>query len=69
MEEIYKVKLESTNSLKDCAYSSTKNEYIDLTEGYILVKKGDLNYLFDNFKVISVEYVGNLFSRNNLEEK
>lgn len=61
MEEIYRIELENNNSLKDTAYSKKKNKYIELECGYILAKKTDLNYLFDNFKVISVEYIGKLF--------
>lgn len=68
MEEIYKVKLEASSYLKDKAFSQTKNEYIDLIDNCILTKKTDINYLLNNFKVLSIEYIGNLFNQKEITE-
>lgn len=75
MEEVYKVKLVPTNCIGDKAYSDKTKEYIELKDGEILAKRTDIDYLFKNFKVESVEYLGNLFIKketrriNNMEEK
>lgn len=61
--EIYKVELKATNSIKNIAYSEKTKEYINLENGFVLVKKEDLVYIFENFQVLSVEYIGILFQK------
>ena len=71
MEEVYKVKLVPTNCIGDKAYSDKTKEYIELKDGEILAKRTDIDYLFKNFKVESVEYLGNLgrFAKGLYKEK
>ena len=61
--EIYKVLLQTTNALKDTAYDEKHNRYIDVHNGYIYVTKEDLNYVMDNYKWYSIEYVGFVFKK------
>lgn len=63
MESVFKVKLEPCNALKSSAYSEKEKKYIDLDNGFIIVRKNDLDYLFQNFNVLYVEYIGKLFKK------
>lgn len=61
--DIFKVKLETTNGLKDTACNRKNEEYIEVDNGFIYVTKRDLNYVMENFKFISIEAVGLIYER------
>ena len=59
--KIYKVEIQSTNGLGDTAYDENHNKYLSLENGCLYVTDRDLAYIMDNYKFISVEYIGILF--------
>ena len=61
--DIFKVKLETTDALKDIACNRKTKEYIEVDNGFIYVTKRDLSYVMENFKFISIEAVGLIYER------
>lgn len=59
-EDVYKVEINNCDALKESAYSENTKQYISLDKGYIIVKKHDLPYIWENYKVLSIQYLGKL---------
>ena len=59
--EIYKVKLSTTNALKNTTCDKYGRNYITVEDGYIFVTKKDIKYVTDNYKWLSIEIAGILF--------
>ena len=60
IDKIYKVTLKTTNGLKDTAYGKD-DKYLDVENGVIHILGKDIDYMFKNYEVQSIEYIG-LFS-------
>lgn len=62
MTKIYKVTLKTTNSLKDTAEGKS-GKYLDLENGSIYVLEIDIDYIFKNYDVQTIEYAGIFFGK------
>ena len=64
IDKIYKVKLKTANVLGDTAYGKDK-KYLDVENGVIYILGKDIDYIFKNYEVQSIEYMGLFFERRN----
>lgn len=64
MREIYKVKLETNNVLENCAVGKDRTS-IRVEKGIIYVEKKDVDYIFRNYNVRAVEYMGIFLRRGD----
>ena len=61
MNKIFKVNLKKTNAFGDTAQNQLTKKYIDVENGDIFVLEKDIEYVFANFDVRKIEYVGLFF--------
>jgi len=60
---ICKMKLKTTNALRDTASDIYGKNYIGLENGYIYVTEDDIEYVMKNYEWETVEVVGILYQR------
>lgn len=65
--EIFKITLKATNGLKDAAQGKD-GKYLEVEDGTIYVLKKDIDYIFKNYDVEIIEYVGIFFKKGENNE-
>ena len=64
IDKIYKVELKTTNALRNYACGKD-NKYLDVEDGVMHILGKDIDYIFKNYEVQSIEYMGLFFERRN----
>lgn len=65
--KIFKVTLKTTNALRD-TIEGKDGKYLDVENGVIYILEKDIDYIFKNYDVEKVEYVGIFFEKGENNE-
>ena len=65
--KIFKVTLKTTNALRD-TIERKDGKYLDVENGVIYILEKDIDYIFKNYDVEKVEYVGIFFEKGENNE-
>ena len=65
MNKLYKVTLKVTNASKDTAQGKC-GKYLDVEKGVIYILERDIDYMFENYDVQVIEYIGIFFERSDV---
>lgn len=60
--KIFKVVLKTTNALKNTSFGKN-NKYLEVENGIIYILGKDIEYMFENYEIQSIEYIGLFFER------
>ena len=61
-KKIYKVELKTTNALKNTAEGKC-GKYLEVQNSTIYIFEEDINYMIQNYEVLSIEYIGLFFKQ------